>query len=75
MQDEAFNSGEEYLYIFKENGKKDYMGKETGEWFYTHYDNPAKEIADMKPLEEDAIKDHIDMLNRHIEMMKQRKAA
>jgi hypothetical protein len=37
--------------------------------------NPAKEIADMKPLEETAINDHIDMLKRHLEMMKERKAA
>ena len=76
LLDEAFNSGEEYLYVYKEDtGKKDYLGKPCGEWFYTHYDNPAKEIADMKPLEEDAIKDHIDMLQRHLEMMKERKAA
>ena len=75
LLDEAFNSGEEFLYVFRLNGKKDYTGKETGEWFYTTDTNPAKEIADMKPLEEDAINDHIDMLKRHLEMMKQRKAA
>jgi hypothetical protein len=76
LLDEAFNSGEEYLYVYKEDtGKKDYLGKPCGEWFYTHYDNPAKEIADMKPLEKYAILEHIDMLKRHLEMMEQRKAA
>lgn len=67
---EGFNSGEEYIYLLKNTGKKDYLGKEVGEWFYTHYENPA-----FKTLEEDAINDHIDMLKRHMEMMKQRKAA
>ena len=67
---EGFNSGEEYIYLLKNTGKKDYLGKEVGEWFYTHYENPA-----FKPLEEDAINDHIDMLKRHMEMMKARKAA
>lgn len=67
---EGFNSGEEYIYLLKNTGKKDYLGKEVGEWFYTHYENPA-----FKTLEEDAINDHIDMLKRHLEMMKQRKAA
>ena len=76
LLDEAFNSGEEYLYVYREDtGRKDYMGKPCGEWFYTHYDNPAKEIADMKPLEKYAILEHIDMLKRHLEMMEERKAA
>jgi hypothetical protein len=67
---EGFNSGEEYIYLLKNTGKKDYLGKEVGEWFYTHYENPK-----FKALEEDAINDHIDMLKRHMEMMKARKAA
>ena len=67
---EGFNSGEEYIYLLKNTGKKDYLGKDTGEWFYSHYDD-----NEFKPLEEVAIKDHIDMLKRHLEMMKQRKAA
>jgi len=67
---EGFNSGEEYIYLLKNTGKKDYLGKEVGEWFYTHYENPK-----FKELEEDAINDHIDMLKRHMEMMKSRKAA
>jgi hypothetical protein len=67
---EGFNSGEEYIYLLKNTGKKDYLGKEVGEWFYSHYDD-----HEFKPLEEVAIKDHIDMLKRHLEMMKDRKAA
>ncbi len=72
LLDEAFRSGEEYPYVLRDVGKGD---KEQYEWFYTTDTNPAKEIADMKPLEEDAINDHIDMLKRHLEIMKQRKAA
>ena len=72
LLDEAFRSGEEYQYVLRDVGKGD---KEQYEWFYTTDTNPAKEIADMKPLEEDAINDHIDMLKRHLEIMKQRKAA
>jgi len=67
---EGFNSGEEYIYLLKNTGKKDYLGKEVGEWFYTHYENPK-----FKPLEEDAINDHIDMLKRHLKSLKERKAA
>ena len=67
---EGFNSGEEYIYLLKNTGKKDYLGKNIGEWFYSHYDD-----HEFKPLEEVAIKDHIDMLKRHIEQMKKRQVA
>ena len=67
---EGFNSGEEYIYLLKNTGKTDYIGKEVGEWFYTHYENP-----EFKTLEMDAISDHIDMLKRHLEMMDKRNAA
>ena len=67
---EGFNSGEEYIYLLKNTGKTDYLGKTVGEWFYTHYEHP-----EFKTLEEDAINDHIDMLKRHLENMKARKAA
>ena len=67
---EGFNSGEEYIYLLKSTGKKDYLGKETGEWFYSHYED-----HEFKPLEEVAIKDHMDMLRNHLEMIKARKAA
>ena len=68
--DRGFNSGEEYIYLAKNTGKTDYLGKAQVEWFYAPYD--AKEF---KPLEEDAINDHIAMLKRHLEMMQERKAA
>ena len=67
---EGFNSGEEYIYLLKNTGKTDYLGKAVGEWFYTHYENP-----EFKTLEMDAISDHIDMLKRHLEMMDERNAA
>ena len=67
---EGFNSGEEYIYLLKDTGKKNFLGKPEGEWFYTHYENPQ-----FKPLEEVAINDHIDMLKRHLKNMKARKAA
>ena len=67
---EGFNSGEEYIYLLKNTGKTDYLGKTVGEWFYTHYENP-----EFKTLEMDAISDHIDMLKRHLEMMDERNAA
>jgi hypothetical protein len=67
---EGFNSGEEYIYLLKNTGKTDYLGKAVGEWFYTHYENP-----EFKTLEMDAISDHIDMLKRHLEMMDKRNAA
>jgi len=67
----GFNTGEEYIYLLKNTGKKDFLGKEVGEWFYADY----IEGAQFKPLEEDAINEHIAMLKRHMKMMKQRKAA
>jgi len=67
---EGFNSGEEYIYLMKMDGKTDYLGKPCGTWFYSHYSNP-----EFKVLEQDAINDHIDMLKRHIEQMKKRQVA
>ena len=66
---EGYNSGEEYIYLLKSTGKTDYLDKTVGEWFYSDYGKP------FKALEEDAINDHIAMLKRHLEMMKERKAA
>ena len=67
----GFNAGEEYIYLMKVNtGKTDYLGKARGEWFYTDHNTQT-----MKPLEEDAIREHIEMLQRHLEQMKQRKVA
>ena len=67
---EGFNSGEEYIYLMKVDGKTDYIGKPIGTWYYSPYSNP-----EFKVLEEDAINDHIDMLKRHIEQMKKRQVA
>ena len=67
----GFNSGEEYIYLMKvDTGKTDYLGKARGEWFYADYVGQR-----MNPLEEDAIREHIEMLNRHLERMKERKVA
>ena len=67
---QGFNSGEEYIYLLKMDGKTDYMGKPIGTWYYSPYSNP-----EFKVLEEDAINDHIDMLKRHMEQMKKRQVA
>ena len=66
----GFNTGEDYIYLAKNTGEKDYLGNEQVTWFYASYDS-----KEFKPLEEDAINDHIDMLKRHLETMKERKAA
>ena len=67
---EGFNSGEEYIYLMKDVGEKNFLGNPQGTWFYTHHENPK-----FKPLEEDAINDHIDMLKRHLKERKAQKAA
>jgi len=67
---QGFNSGEEYIYLLKMDGKTDYMGRPIGTWYYSPYSNP-----EFKVLEEDAINDHIDMLKRHMEQMKKRQVA
>ena len=74
---EGFNSGEQYVYLMKLDGEKDYMDRPRGTWYYveSRYTEDGKEVIDdaFKPLEEDAIKDHIDILNRHLEMKKETK--
>ena len=67
---EGFNSGEEYIHLAKNTGEKDYLGNEQVTWFYAAYDKNF-----FLELEEVAIKEHIEMLQRHLEMMKERKAA
>jgi len=75
----GFRSGEQYVYLMKLDGKKDYLDNPKGTWYYveSRYTEQGKEVIDeeFKPLEEDAIKDQIDMLNRTLEMIKERKAA
>ncbi len=62
--DRGFNSGEDYIYLAKFKGQKDYMGKDCLTWFYAKYDN-----KEFYPLEKYAILEHIDMLKRHMESM------
>jgi len=71
----GFNSGEEFVYLMKLNGKKDFMDRPKGTWYYAEsiYTDSGKEvIGDFKLLEETAIRDQIDMLNR---CLKERKVA
>jgi len=70
LQD-GFNSGEEYIYLLKDTGDKNYLGKPCMTWFYAHYSNPTG----FKPLEADAIKEHINILKRTLEMMEDRRVA
>ena len=65
----GFNAGEEYIYLLKDTGKTDYLGKSIGEWFYADYNS-----KEFKPLEKYAVLEHIDMLKRHLEMMDRRVA-
>ena len=76
---EGFRSGEQYIYLLKDTGDKNYLGKPKFTWHYvgSHYTSDGKEVIDplFRPLEEVAIKEHIEILNRHLEMMKDRKVA
>jgi hypothetical protein len=56
----GFHSGEEYIYLMKDVGDKDFLGKPCMTWFYAHYSTPEQ----FKPLELDAVKEHIDILKR-----------
>lgn len=81
----GFNSGEEFIYLMKQEGEKEfYSDTEIGTWYYsasTYVDLPGansgykESISDFKPLEEAAIQDHIDSLKRYLEMKKERQAA
>jgi hypothetical protein len=75
----GFRSGEQYVYLMKLDNDKDFLGNPKGTWYYveSRYTDAGKEVIDdaFKPLEEDAIKDQIDILNRTLEMIKERKAA
>ena len=77
---EGFRSGEEYIYRLKDVGDKDFLGKPCMTWFYAeskYVSQPdggyRESISDFKPLEEDAINEHIAILKRHLEMMKPKK--
>ena len=74
---EGFNSGEQYVYLMKDAGETNYLGKPQFPWFYvaSHYTNEGKEVFDkeFKLLEEDAIKEHIENLKRVLEMREEAK--
>jgi hypothetical protein len=76
---EGFHSGEQYVYLLKDTGDKDYLGKPKFTWYYveSRYTEQGKEVIDdaFKLLENDSIRDKIDMLNRVLEMRKERKVA
>ena len=75
----GFRSGEQYVYLMKDTGDKDYLGKPKFTWYYveSRYTDKGKEVIDkeFKPLERYAILEHIDILKRTMEMEDQRKAA
>ena len=64
----GFHSGEEYVYLMKLDGDKDYLGKPKGTWYFVEskYTEQGKEVIDdaFKPLAKVAIQDHIDMWKR-----------
>ena len=68
---DGFNSSEEYIYLMKEVGEKDFLGQPQGTWFYAHYSDPTE----FKPVEEKAIQEHIESLQRYLKDKKERKAA
>ena len=73
----GFNSGEQYVYLMKDAGEENYLGKPKLTWFYveSRYTENGKEVFDkeFKPLEVDAIKDRIAILNRTLEMIEESK--
>ena len=61
----GFNSGEQFIYLGKKEGEKNYMGKPQLTWYYTEmiYGKDGKYVAgDFKLLEPVAVKDYINML-------------
>lgn len=64
---EGWGSGEEYIYLMKDQGQKDLLGVATGEWYYaTRVWSDSKKDYDpavgFLPLREVAIQDRIRML-------------
>jgi hypothetical protein len=76
---DGFNSGEEYIYLLKDVGEKDFLGKPRLTWHYveSRYTKEGKEVIDdaFKPVEEVAIQEHIESLQRYLKDKKERKAA
>ena len=77
---EGFSSGEEYIYLMKDTGVKDPLGKAQGEWFYaTRVWNTNEKDYDaakgFEPLEAVAILEHIESLRRYLQSISKRTAA
>ena len=77
--EDGFNSGEEYIYLMKQEDEKDFLGRSQGTWYYvgSTYTKEGKEVKDpfFKPVEEVAIQEHIESLQRYLKDKKERKAA
>jgi hypothetical protein len=70
---EGFDSGEEYIYLMRIEGEQDYLGQPQGTWYYaasTYTKDDKITPTQFKPLEEDAILDHIESLKRHLQSIK-----
>ena len=77
---EGFHSGEEYIYLMKNTGVKDPLGKAQGEWIYATrvWNTGAKDYDAAKgfePLEAVAILEHIESLRRYLQSISKRTAA
>ena len=75
---EGWGSGEEYIYLIKDTGKQDYLGKPKGEWFYAkrEWNETRKDYDDAKrflPLEEEALEDRIRILQSTLKMIRDSK--
>lgn len=75
---EGWGSGEEYIYLMKDTGKKDLYGKALGEWYYATrvWNTDAKDYDAAKgfePLEAVAVLEHIESLRRYLQSINQHK--
>ena len=57
----GFKSGEDYIYLAKNTGQNQLT------WFYAKYD-----MKEFLPVEGEAIREHIEMLKRHLNEMRKR---
>ena len=78
--EDGWGSGEEYIYLLKDTGVKDPLGKAQGEWYYaTRVWSDSKKDYDaakgFEPLEAVAILDHIESLRRYLQSISKRTAA
>ena len=75
---DGFGSGEEYIYLMRIEGEQDYLGQPQGTWYYaasTYTDSGKMVPTQFKPLEEDAILEHIESLQRYLKDKKERRVA